>query len=86
MIALHAHLTSNHSITALGVLLAVARLNAGCLSQQEEGEGGAEDEMPPEVLAAKMSGVRAWLDATAALQQEQAGPTGEMCLVSYVEN
>ncbi|GAB4819671.1 hypothetical protein N2152v2_006717 [Parachlorella kessleri] len=45
-------------------------------SEEEEGEGGAEDELPPEELAAKMSGVRAWLDATAALQQEQAGPMG----------
>ncbi len=43
----------------------------------EEGEdGGAEDEIDPAELAAKMDGVRAWLDAT-AVPEGQKAPAGQ---------
>ncbi|GAB4819663.1 hypothetical protein N2152v2_006709 [Parachlorella kessleri] len=46
-------------------------------SEEEDGEGGAEEEMDPAELAVKMVGVRAWLDASAAaLPPEQAAPAG----------
>ena len=45
---------------------------------QEAGEGGAEEDLDPAELAAKMDGVKAWLDASAtALPQEQAAPAGK---------
>ncbi len=48
---------------------------------EEGGDGGAEDEIDPAELAAKMDGVRAWLDATAA-PEDQKAQAGENALCS----
>ncbi len=43
---------------------------------QEGDEGGAEEEVDPAELAAKMDGVRAWLEANAAAPHVEAELTG----------
>ncbi|GAB4819680.1 hypothetical protein N2152v2_006726 [Parachlorella kessleri] len=42
-------------------------------SDEDGGGGGGDGEVDPAELAAKMDGVRAWLDATSALPQEEPG-------------
>ena len=47
---------------------------------QVAGDGGAEEEMDPAELAAKMDGVRAWLETNGTLPQDQSESKGECFL------
>ncbi len=49
--------------------------------EQAAGEGGAEEEMDPAELAAKMDGVRAWLETTATPPKDQAESKGQSLLL-----
>ncbi|GAB4819763.1 hypothetical protein N2152v2_006809 [Parachlorella kessleri] len=54
-------------------------LHSMTASEEEEGEGVPDEEMDPAELASKLDGVRAWLDGTNGLTQEQevaGGPEG----------